>query len=105
MPREPNTKSTRMATRTRNATVHPGHVVMESTRARRSKEEIQQEKESKQAAKEAKEKKKIEKEARIAAAQVFIAQCEQEQKTTIDNATKEFPRHQTARMYCLSAEG
>ncbi len=89
---EPAAESTsRIKTRPRNATVHPGKVVLEGGRSRRSKEEVQQDKELKQARKEAEERKKIQAETWREAGKVYIEQLEADEAAAAK--TNDFPRH------------
>jgi len=85
--------SNRMTTRPRNATAHPGNVVIESLRARRGTEEIQYEKDQKRSRKAAKEKKTAEAKALKAEGKAFVAQCEADDAVVAANADREFPRH------------
>lgn len=77
----------RMRTRSRNATAHPGKVVMDSGRSRRTREEVELEKKQKQARKDEEERKKIRAEAWREAGKAFIAELDGAQ------AAQSFPRH------------
>jgi isoaspartyl peptidase/L-asparaginase-like protein (Ntn-hydrolase superfamily) len=79
-----------MTTRPRNTTAHPGKVVLENTRARRDKEEIQHEKDLKRAAKAAKEKKAADATALKAVGRAFV---HAEDAAAVTNAKKDVPRH------------
>jgi hypothetical protein len=83
---------TRMTTRTKNAKAHPGNVVLENSRVRRSKAEVQQEKQSKKEKKAAKEREMAEADALKAAGKAFVAQREEEEDAALANAEKDFPR-------------
>jgi len=92
---EPDVGLTRMTTRTKNATAHPGNIVLENFRVHRSKEEVQQEKQEKKEKKAAKERKMAEANALKAAGNAFVAQREEEEDTALANVEKEFPRRRT----------
>jgi hypothetical protein len=87
---EPNT--TRMATRERNATVHPGVVLKNAQRVRRTKEEIEREKELKRIRAEAKAQKKATSDDKKARGEARIAQLQEIEDASIANANSEFPR-------------
>jgi predicted RNA-binding protein len=88
---EPAPQPTRMATRARNATAHPGTV--DARRVRRTKEEVAKEKELKNLQAEAKEQKKIANEARKASGEAHFRQLEKIEAAATANAEREFPRH------------
>jgi hypothetical protein len=85
-----------MATRSANATTHPGNIVLESGRSRRNKEELLQEKEQKKARKEAAERKKIQADAWREAGKAFVTQLEAEDAAAAVKAQKDLPRHRGA---------
>jgi len=87
---KPNT--TRMATRERNATVHPGALLKDAQRVRRTKEEIEQEKELKRIRAEAKAQKKTTSDDKKARGEARIAQLQEIEDASIANANSEFPR-------------
>jgi len=76
---------TRMATQSKNATTHPGAILQDAQRVRRTKEEINQEKELKNAQMEANLKKK-------ATGEAYIAQLKEIEAAASANADNEFPR-------------
>jgi len=80
--------ATRMTTRPRNATAHPGHVVRESSQTHHDKEEIQYEKDQKHVRKAAKLKQLAEAKAMKAEGRAFVAQ-----RDAAAVAKSEFPRH------------
>jgi hypothetical protein len=84
-----------MKTHTRNATIHPGNIVLESGHSRRSKEEVQEEKKQKQARKDAEERQKIQAEAWRKAGNDYIAQLDTAETAAAANAEKDFPRHRS----------
>jgi hypothetical protein len=84
---------TRMTTRAKNATAHPGAILQDTQRARRSKEEINQEKELKNIQKEAKAQKKAAIAAKKVRGEAYIAQLEDAEDATIANVDRAFPRH------------
>jgi len=79
-----------MKTRSRNATTHPGNIVLENHRARRSKEEVQEEKEQKKARKEADERKRAKAEAWREAGNAYIEQLEEKEAAAAANARMDF---------------
>jgi hypothetical protein len=89
---EPSTTPTRMTTRSKNATTHPG-AILQDQRVRRTKEELEEEKESKNAQMAAKKQRKAEKAARKTRGEVYVARLEEYEDAAIANADSEFPRH------------
>jgi polyphosphate kinase 2 (PPK2 family) len=87
--------TSRMATRSANATAHPGNIVLESGRSRRNKEELRQEKEQKKARKEAEERKKIQADAWWEAGKAFVMQLEAKDAAAKAKAEKDLPRHRS----------
>ena len=84
-----------MKTRTQNATTHPGNIVLESGRSRRSQEEVEEEKKQKKARKNKEERRKIEAEAWKKAGNDYIAQLDAVEAAAAANAEKDFPRHRS----------
>jgi hypothetical protein len=82
-----DTRQTRMTTRASNATAHPGKVLQEGSRVRRSKQEVKEAKKMKQAKKEEKERNMAEAKALEAVGKAFVAQREAE------DVARDFPRH------------
>ena len=77
---------TRMTTRSKNATAHPG-AVLQNTHSRRSKEEVEEEKRLTNIRKEAKLQKQIAADARKAKGELRIAQLE-----AIEDVEQDYPR-------------
>lgn len=91
---EPHTpRPTRMVTRAKNATVHPGALLRDAQRSRRTREEIAEEKELKNLQTEAKQRKKFADKARKARGRASIQQLEKIEAAATANAEHEFPRH------------
>jgi hypothetical protein len=88
---------TRMATRSKNATTHPGAILQEAQRVRRTKEEIAEEKELKIMQEEAKRQKKIANNARKANGEAHLKRLEEVEGAGTANAESEFPRHRGLR--------
>jgi hypothetical protein len=88
--------TSRMKTRPRNATIHPGNIVLESGHSRHSKEEVQQEKDRKKAQKQAEERKKIQAEAWSEAGKAFVAQLEAEEAGAAAAAKKDILHRRSA---------
>jgi hypothetical protein len=84
---------TRMTTRSKNADAHPGAILQDTQRARRTKEEINQEKQLKILRLEAKEKARVANAAKKARGEAYIAQLEEAEDVTLANADNDFPRH------------
>jgi hypothetical protein len=80
-----------MTTRTRNATAHPGNIVLENFHVHRSKAEVNQEKQLKKEKKAAKEREMADADALKAAGKAFVAQHEEEEDAALADVEKEFP--------------
>jgi len=89
---EPDTGLTRMTTRSKNATTHPGIIAQDALRVHRKKEEVEKEKELKNAQKAARRKKRVADEAREAAGRVYIARLKAEEAAAASDMEKEIPR-------------
>jgi hypothetical protein len=95
MESDSNAGPTRMSTRARNATAHPGNV-LRGSRVHRNKEEIEEEKKKKKVKKEGKEKRMAEARALKAAGNAFVAQRDMEDIAATAEMEKNFPRHRNA---------
>jgi hypothetical protein len=84
-----------MTTRTKNATAHPGNIVLENFRVHRSKAEVQQEKQLKKEKKAAKEKEMADADALKAAGNAFVAQREEEEDNALAKVEEVFPRRRS----------
>jgi hypothetical protein len=93
MPRntDPDTGLTRMTTRSKNATTHPGTMAQDALRVRRKKEEVAKEKELKNAQKEAKKEKRRADEARKAEGKVYIARLKAKEAAAAADMEQEIP--------------
>jgi hypothetical protein len=94
--------SERMTTRAKNATTHPGAVLIEATRTQRSKDIIQKEKQEKKERKDAADQAKA-----TAEAGAHIAAQLQADMQAADNNDKKIPRRrqqQVDGMYSLAPE-
>jgi hypothetical protein len=86
-----NTGLTRMTTRSKNATTHPGIMAQDVLRTHRKKEEVEKEKELKTAKKEANRKKKADDKARQVAGEAYIAGLKVKEATATEKM-EEVPR-------------
>jgi len=82
----------RMVTRPKNATTHPGAILQDAQRVRRTKEEIEEEKEVKREETRAKLKKMAAEKTRKANGEAYLAQLDAMEDAAIANAHSEFPR-------------
>jgi anthranilate/para-aminobenzoate synthase component I len=83
---------TRMTTRSKNATTHPGTMAQDALRVRRKKEDVAKEKELKNAEKEARKEKRMADEARNAQGKVCIAKLKAQEAAAAMDMEKEIPR-------------
>jgi len=82
----------RMVTRPKNATTHPGAILQDAQRVRRSKDEIEEEKEVKRNELRAKLEKMATEKAKKAKGEAYLAQLDAVEDVAIANAHSEFPR-------------
>ena len=87
-----NTSLPRMVTRPKNATTHPGAILQDGQRVRRSKEEIEEEKEVKRDELRAKLQKMAAEKVKKAKGEAYLAQLDAVEDVAIANAHSEFPR-------------
>jgi len=99
---EPSTPPARMATRSKNATTHPGAILRDG-RTHWSKEEIDEAKKLKNAQTAAKEQKKAEKVARKVRGEANLARLEEAEDARIANTDTEFPRQRLKKSLSYSS--